>query len=200
MEKFIRFTIVTLLAVAPASAIAFDTGMTYQCWDFEEDTQGGILPNAYTNPYPGNPTATINDLSGTGVSWDNGTWTGKEFMILLNIPNRPETNPYKELALTMRYQGEVAFSWVTEIEYGEYFDFVTEEETEIDDWQTLNQWWYIEPNPRGEIVVIGLQGIDSSDAVLDSICVETVCAPEPATLALLGLGVFGVMRRKRNNA
>jgi len=47
--------------------------------------------------------------------------------------------------------------------------------------------------------VIGLRGVGDNLAVLDSICVETICIPEPGTLALLGLGIFGVIRSKRKS-
>ena len=48
----------------------------------------------------------------------------------------------------------------------------------------------IEPNPAFEIVRI------DGAVMVDEIVIDTICIPEPASLALLGLGGLALMRRR----
>jgi hypothetical protein len=64
-----------------------------------------------------------------------------------------------------------------------------------------NYWVEIEPNPPWEDKVINFSIGDGGSVYVKSIHIATECVPEPATLALLGLGgVFSVISRKRKTA
>ena len=205
MKKLgLLFAAALLLAVWPAMAVPME-GHTHQCWDFEQNTgRFGIVPSEYFNPYgdpDGGPVAMIQGMGGKSVSWSNGTWTGEEFKIILDIPNQPipRENDYKILEINMYYLGEVSFSWVWDVDSGNSFTRIDEQKTQEGNWNKLYQKWYIAPNPREEIIAIGLKGSAAGmPAMLDKICIETLCIPEPATLAILGAGaVLAAGRRKK---
>lgn len=190
-----------LLAVAPAMAVV-DDGRTFQCWDFGQETsQFGILPSLDQNPY-GTSAMLISDLSAyqQGVEWRNGAWYGSEFKIIIDVPNQQVNNPYKLLWIELKYQGDVDFVWVADAVSGNHFELISSEEPAAADtngWKTLLQTWRFEPNPREEIIVIGLKGIDGGLAAIDGICVTTWCVPEPATLAIFGIGAMMAFRRRK---
>lgn len=207
MNKMLWMGVMVMAAlVAPAMA-TLTVGETAQCWSFDQEPIGGNFVYAdqdtLENPF-GTPLGMINDLSGQGFGWGNGAIFGPEFKIILDIPNQPIPNPYKELTLEMRYQGDITFSWVADVETGALFTPVRfDVEDEGNGWKTVTKVFRFEPNPREELVVIGLKGTQEVtgqpvDAVLDWICVETVCVPEPATLVLLAMGgAVCVMGRKK---
>lgn len=198
MKKIGLLVSILLLAVVPAMA-RVDDGTTSQCWFFDQGgSPFGIVPTSTTNLY-GTPVAVIADLSGgQGVEWRDGAWWGPEFKIIIDVPNQPIANPYKLVWVDLVYQGDVSFSWVADIVTGDLFTLVDQQEGQTDTgWKTLQQVWRFEPNPREEIIVIGLKGITAA-AAIDSICVSTWCVPEPTTMAILGLGaVLSLGLRKR---
>lgn len=200
MKKFGLFIIMLLLAAAPAMATI---GVTQQVWDFEQETLPfGMLPSVSLNPY-GIPVAMVQDLSGTGVlAWNSGAWIGPEIKIIIDIPNQQLPNPLKILAVDMKYQGDMTFSWVADIVTGDHFTLIDPGVSiEADGWKTIHQTWLFEPNPREELVVIGLKASDIPGAfpfaAIDEIAITTICVPEPATLALLAAGAGFVLSRRR---
>lgn len=204
MKKLGLFVCVLALAVSPAMAVPAD-GTTYQCWDFEQDTgRFGITPSDFFNPYgdpDGGPVAMIQGMGGKSVSWSDGTWVGEEFKVIIDIPNQPvpHENDYKRLWIDVKYLGEVAFLWVADAVSGTRFDLVSEQKGQDGNFSTLSREWYIAPNPVEEIIVIGFKGSAAGlPAFLDKICVRTECIPEPATLAILGVGaMLATGRRKK---
>lgn len=206
MKKFGLFLAVLSLVISPAMGVVQELpdGGTYQCWTFTEQTGPfGIVADVDQNPF-GTPAALINDLSvsGSGVYWTNnigdGAWVGEEFKIILDIPNQQIANPYKTLTVTMQFQGDLEFAWVADIVSGERFTEVTDpviRDGEL--WRTYTQTFEFRPNPREEIVVIGVKGVTAA-AAIDQICISTICIPEPMTLALLAVGGFFALRTKRS--
>lgn len=199
MKKIGLLAFVLSLAVSSAMA-GLGAGWTEQTWDFAQGgSQFGILASDDGNPF-GIPNATINDLSGDRVQWNQGGfWQGSDFKIFLDIPNQPIANPEKLLWLEFAFQGEVSFLWVADFETGEFFHPVNAPEIVEDPtngWKTFKQQWFFKPNPREEIVVIGLKGVAGNLAAIDNVYIKTWCVPEPATLCLLGLGALSLLKRR----
>ncbi len=203
MKKFGLFFVALLIVVSPAVGVIQQPsdGQTYQCWEFDSPTQIGIIGSG-NNPY-GTPAAIINDLSiGRDLEWtDNYGWFGSDFMIILDIPNSPDNgrDTYKLLTIEMYYVGDLATLWMMDPETRNFFtpveDTLVSDEGEI--WKYYKEQWRVEPNPRKELITIGLKGA-TAPAAIDRICVSTVCVPEPMTLALLAAGGFFALRKKRS--
>lgn len=191
MKKIGVVAFVVSLAVSSAMA-GLGAGWTEQTWDFAQGgSQFGLLPSQIDNVY-GTPVGLINDMSGgQGVQWDNGAWQGPEFKIILDIPNQPVANPEKILWITLTYRGDVSFLWIADVDTGDLFHPVADAVVTTDPtngWTTLTQQWFFKPNPREEIVAIGLKGAAGALAAIDSVTIKTWCVPEPATMAVFGLG------------
>jgi len=216
MKKFgpLLLAVALLLVVSPAMATLDATaGTTHQCWEFSEETgQYGIAPEDVDNIYGGpngGPYADIQDISGVGVDWtDNcGVWYGEEFKIILDIPNtlNTSTDSYKTITISIRYQGDISFLWMADAFSGERFSPEGGEladSVEDGEWKIYTQEWVISPNPREEIIVIGFKSTQdvtgaSVQAAVDQICIDTICVPEPATLAILTLGAGYVFVTKK---
>ena len=60
-------------------------------------------------------------------------------------------------------------------------------------WYTYNYGLTIEPNPTSEMITITVPYC----TVIDQIVVDTICIPEPASMALLALGSVFLLRRRR---
>ncbi|MGD0597791.1 MAG: PEP-CTERM sorting domain-containing protein [Sedimentisphaerales bacterium] len=171
-------------------------GSTHQFWDF---TPGYVLasgsgytatPEVVFNPQPTRVEATITPMfSG---SWDGiSAITASDFIkVTLEIPNYLALNEYKEI-------------WV------DIGSNVAENIT-ISATPTNIAWAYtilpgqgdaefgirISPNP--EVEKIGFEiWATTAPAVLDYIHVDTICIPEPATIAILGLGALGLLRKRK---
>jgi hypothetical protein len=196
--------VASLMMVLPAVA-QLGPGWTEQTWDFNVQIGGplGILPSQVENPF-GTPDASVRDMllpRDQDLSWNpGGYWQGSEFKIVLDIPNQPIANPEKLLWITLTYRGDVSFLWIADIDTGELFNPVADAVVTPDPtsgWTTLTQQWFFKPNPREEIVAIGLRGDAGALAAIDSIYIKTWCVPEPATIAIFGLGAALMLRLRK---
>jgi hypothetical protein len=201
------FMIVTLWLAVPALAVpSWRTNppgqppTTYQKWTFDDDDYIDVVPEIYANVY-GTPTANI---SASGIvhtdpaGWYDeylgryGVWHGDITGITLYIPNTP--NPYvKELWVEVGCRGNLISYDILDPQVG-VTDLGYTMESVGKGWQKLTFGFQIVPNPVFEVINFVLH---DSGADVDYIIVDTICTPEPATIALFGLGVLSLLRRRK---
>jgi hypothetical protein len=172
---------------------------TYQEWTFD-DSDNPALPEVVANSY-GTPTAKLLGEPDYAFGWyktydgHTGVWHAEFLDLILEIPNRRIPDVYKEIWIKVIYEGNLDIATVTPIPAGEKVIYLGQTVTSKDNfWRELTIGWRLEPNPRSEIICLGFSGTGSS---IDSVVAETICIPEPATLAMLGLGALVLVARRR---
>lgn len=177
-------------------------GKTLQIWEFDTPGSPGvpIAPEVDFNEY-GDPTAMVmgampfamyksTDLGETGV------WKTEDY-IELYIPNAPEMNPEKKVRLQLTWWADGD----PEIYVVPGGGMVTDE-VPVTTGTLLPTGYYhsvidytIEPNPPFEFIYIMPR---NCTLYVSEIVVDTWCVPEPASMALMGIGgLAAVMRRRR---
>lgn len=173
-------------------------GSTYQEWHFNDD-DNPAMPEIIDNDY-GDATATIT-TGYMSVGWldygfepPTGYWDlgGEGGQIVLGIDNRPELLPYKEIWVQVTYLEFVLTAPTVDVPGAIYIGG----ETRLvgDDWYLDLSKWRIVPNPASEQIILASH--PRWGALIDQVVVDTICIPEPATIALLGLGALSLLRRK----
>ncbi len=183
-----------------ASSVLAGPAYTNQKWTFStEDGPQGMAPdNPEGNPF-GLSIASINTPPNWSVQWDTeGFWEGDGFNIIVDIENNPIPNAYKIIEVSAVFRGDLSLSWILD-DSDSHFDRISRSISPIEgtDWLLLEDEWYIAPNPSSEKLCFGFAGIDGQQAALASFEVSTWCIPEPATMALLGLGGMALLRRRK---
>jgi hypothetical protein len=204
MKAFQVAVCVSVLLAMSSAAFADDlfppdwrgaAGSTFQEWQFSTNANPAP-PSIDGNPY-GDPLAQI-----TGqypyTRWKStdqghqGVWTFEDFMIL-DLPNNPVPNDTKLIWIQITYYAANG----TDPEL-----FADPMETTV---ETINKqqidayYWHgtyqltLHPNPAHEFVYIAPR---DCTVFVDQVVVDTICIPEPATLALLGLPLFVLLRRR----
>ncbi|MBN1919099.1 MAG: PEP-CTERM sorting domain-containing protein [Verrucomicrobia bacterium] len=196
-----------------------ELGSTVQEWDFfgpgvynptkasyDYSPDGNNVP--FFNPY-GDPIAHV----WPGVDqvyqpeWGDriGVWP-LSGVIDIEVPNNPVPNPVKEIWIQLTWAQQTPQSAVNPIVTVDPTYLVTGPQV-MDDiilgptnegtgdglWHHTTWLFLVEPNPDFEVIRI------SGTVMVDQIVVDTICRPipEPATLAILGLGGLAVLLRKR---
>jgi hypothetical protein len=167
-------------------------GTTFGRWEFlTPDPQP--LPDVGNYPY-GPPSTTI--TPGIGQNW-LPMWEGREGVwplsgeIFVDIPNRPEPLPYKDIWIQLTWAQQAPNVWpvVSEVQFGVPATLINEVPLE-GVWIHSTYKIRLEPNPAWETILI------TGAVNVDELVIDTICAPEPTSLVLFGLGVFSVLRRR----
>jgi hypothetical protein len=175
-----------------------DLGSTHQLWDFTPgyvvSSGGGYTadPEVVLNPLPNKVAATITPIAG---AWDGITKiTGNYGIIVaLEIPNYEILNNYKEIWVDIG--NAVAAGITISATDGGSTTFTYQVLPGQGDAEFGVIIW---PNPYVEKVNFDVMSAIGGLAVLDYIHVDTICIPEPTTIAMLGLGALSLLRRKRS--
>ncbi len=209
MKHFLVWISVTALTVSLSTAVADvavpdyrgDDNSTCQEWDFL--TGGAPLGSYFApdgtegityTPYPyGSPLEPYAQVAGTyapstgpgpGGAWSNYT---ADLFIFNSVDLSPES--YKLLRVQATFLGDPP---TVEIQSAGQ-TWTPSPATTIPisgGWSVFVQDWRGEPNPQSERVIL------SSAGQLSEVIVDTVCIPEPATVALLAAGLLLIRRRR----
>ena len=177
------------------SWVAGDPGTTRQVWSFDTNTNPA-LPEIDENQYGDAVAAISNTINPTAYSWSNGVWSGTAFSLTIDIPNNPVANPYKEVVVEVIYQGQIVLNWVMDSDWNDFENTFSCDADLGNGWIKRTDIWRIEPNPSSERVCYGFRAETGAVAAVDTAMVETICVPEPATLAFLGLTAIFARKRK----
>ena len=194
-----------LMPVVAAATVLFtpdwdgEDGSTFQEWSFDDDDNPAV-PEVISNPY-GGAEATITVGVGSpgwvesGFPPLTGYWdlSGEGGQIVLDIDNRPESLPYKEIWVQVTYDLWFYEPPTVDVPGAVYLEGETA--VVVGDWYLDLSKWRIEPNPAREQII--LTAGPTYGSLIDQIAVHTICVPEPTTIALLGLGSLSLLRRKR---
>lgn len=186
-------------------------GSTFQEWTFATNANPAA-PTIDQNGY-GDPVATIDFQPPYGTGWKDtlpgvygskqGWWDIATGSIVLSIPNTGLTGPgtYKEIWIQLTYWRDIndAPSVLVDLP-GAVQTFGNDPDQLIELGPVGGGWYYdltkwrVEPNPLEEVIVI--TGAPFMGSQIDQIVVDTICVPEPASLAGLACLAVVLLRRR----
>jgi hypothetical protein len=216
MRRTLTLTTLFYFAVALVATSAFAEppvpswrgaeGSTFQAWSFNA---GGNAPDTWQNEY-GNHTDPGLGLSVKSQGWFDSILGADgvyalSYEIDIVIPNNPVPNDQKDILLHLVWRplaDVVGGNLITDpflpdaplVAVWPFSDMMT-----LDDALDGNGWHHstyeitIWPNPPKEWFTI------KGNILVDYIAIDTICVPEPATIALLTLGSLCTLRFRRRN-
>lgn len=122
-------------------------------------------------------------------------WDPEEIVVLIELSNYPDPEPYKELWVDVGYWGNVSGYAAGQGDDGPY---VTEPLRPPGPSGVAELGFRIYPNPDKEDISVTITPFPGGLAGLMWIHVDTICVPAPAAviLGILGMGVAGLKLRK----
>ena len=212
-SKIVLALVVVLVSMSTVSATIVndnapfwrgDDNTTSQAWEFTDGSNPAIaeVGAPWDNPY-GTPTAEIRgfmDLEAWYPEYqgEDGVWGLAQITpIDLIIPNTDNTGPdtWKEIWLQITYLDPYGDGYNLPIDVAPDFDSLTR----VSHQQLASGYWHdtysiiVIPNPLEETITLRtIQCV----LYIDEIIVDTICIPEPMTVALLGLGGLLLCRKK----
>lgn len=201
--RWVSKLLLALVLVVPSVTMADDLfpppwrgqpGTTWGEWDFLTPNPNP-LPDMGFNPY-GSPMTEV--YPGVGqVYWPalngrTGVWPLSGEMYF-TIPNQPTPNPWKDIYIQLTWQAQAPGNtpFVMTVLPGVVSGAIVQQIPLGGGWMHTIYTIRLYPNPTSEKILI-TGGID-----VDQVVIDTWCVPEPATLAVLGLGGFALLRRRR---
>lgn len=183
--------VIVLCMLGAATAFAHDLiepdwrgqeGTTYQQWRFD-DACNPAIPEVINNPY-GQATATITVgeygegwLYDLGLGTQTGYWDlgGTGGQIVLEIDNRPEPLPYKEIWVQVTYYVGIIVAPTVDVPEGRLISTQTilVEEDIFGGWFLDQSVWRIGPNPAQEQIIVTAD--PNWGSVIDQVVVDTNC-------------------------
>lgn len=185
-----------------------NAGTTYAAWEFNTSSKTPVW-NYGANEY-GDVSIYVQPKQGD--PWKS-QWEGRYGVWMLSgtitadIPNSPVTGPgtSKQVRIQLIWKPEVGYEQtVPEIDmqtsYDEYCDYLSEGIGSIgilsnvamgNGWNYttyLIDWPY---NPTGEVITI------HGEIAVDQLVIDTICIPEPTTLAIMGFGMVAMWRLRK---
>ena len=201
----VALCVLSLASISQAAMLApawrGDAGTTYQEWGFSTDANP-VDADIYDNIY-GTPIAEINPITG-GTEWKaddfftghTGVWLIERGSKLnLIIPNTDNTGPEtsKEIWMNIIYSASGIPEFLTDPMFAN-IELIQHENLGSGYWHDVIKFT-LEDNPTEETITI--QPRDCT-LYVDSIAIDTICIPEPATMSLLGLAGLALrIKRKK---
>jgi len=176
---------------------------TLQWWEFGDNSSANVpAEDGYVNPQDALLIANIfppATWTSGPLFGRSGVWSLSEGAIMtLQIPNYTD-GPEKKIWIQLTWMpqqedAEPSANLMLTLPPYTFFDesLVTTQPLGGDGWMHSTYLIVVQPNPSLEAINI------TGDIYVDEVVVDTIC-PEPATMALLGLAVPFVLRRRRRN-
>jgi len=178
-------------------------GTTYQEWQFGSG-DNPAAPDVINNNY-GDASASITVgnfgegwMDNPGLGTQTGMWDlGSGGQIILDIDNQHISAGFGDICIQVTYYAGIFVAPTVAVPGAQFISSQTvlvELDGVLGAWYLDQSIWRIEPNPISEQIIVTS---DSSGGVIDQIVVDTICVPEPATIALLTVAGLAILRRRR---